>query len=302
MQVGTYYFRAVYSGDAIYNGSTSGDTEEPLEVIQCFYDDTAWAFGGGVPGVTAYANWDFVKSNNWGWTNKITTPGTYVLPLYAGAGGNDISKGLLVGEVTIEYTGTAVMVTYDTTGGAWLSEVHLWVGSTQLPQVTQGKKTVMTDAPGRFPYGTSVELDPGTTTWSSGWIPATGTIYVAAHAVAMIPCQPVLPPPCDLTGAWDLVFNIGGEYAHDMVITVHDAGGNLTGTGGYPASGPYTHEWVLTGTVVGNNVNITITYLTENPGYQVFMTGVVSNCDAMAGTMTTSALQSGTWAAFRATP
>jgi hypothetical protein len=46
-------------------------------------------------------------SNKWGWTIPLTPSGgraTVTLPVYAGAGSNDISKGTLVGSVTITYT------------------------------------------------------------------------------------------------------------------------------------------------------------------------------------------------------
>jgi hypothetical protein len=151
---------------------------QSFEIAACWGDETAWAYGG-----TEHAeeNWDYTDSNNWGWTNNLTE-GSYVWDLYAGAGQNILSKGMVVGNVSVNYAGGCVNVTY-------LGETHLWVGEEPLPEVTRGRRTVYTDAPGQFPYGVDYGFnasDQGTweTEWSWSYCDSfSGLIYVAAHGV-----------------------------------------------------------------------------------------------------------------------
>jgi uncharacterized repeat protein (TIGR01451 family) len=154
----------------------------------CYMDETAWAYGAQY----ANANWDYVNNRFWGWTNGPLTEGDYVFDIYAAAGQNDLSKGTLVGELLVSYHGGTVTVTYTMFDENYLSEVHLWVGSTPLPEVKQGKKTSYTNAPGRFPYSGSAGFVPGSnqTEWTWTGTGFTGPIYVAAHSVVQIayPC------------------------------------------------------------------------------------------------------------------
>lgn len=166
----------------------------------CYGDETAWAYGYPI----AIANWDVLeKSKNWGWTNgPLPAEGTYTWDLYAGAGQNILSNGEVVGTVTVDYADGCVEVTYEVDPGYYLGEAHLWIGNTPLPLVTQGKKSVPTDAPGQFPYGVNYGFDPEDsstwqTEWSSGEIcDLEGDIYVAAHAVVWmeVECPPEI---CD---------------------------------------------------------------------------------------------------------
>jgi hypothetical protein len=184
---GMWYFRACYIPDASWNASCSGAEAEPVEVEQCYYDETAWAFGN-------IENNTVAKSSDWGWTNGPLTGGTYTRTLWAGAGGNDTSKGMDVGTVTIVVAGNTVTVTYETTGGAYLAEVHLWIGNTELPKVKQGKSLVFTSAPGQLGIDGSLlgTFNPDNTEWTYSKTLSGGPIYVAAHAVVMI------PGPCDM--------------------------------------------------------------------------------------------------------
>jgi hypothetical protein len=86
---------------------------------------------------------------------------------------------------------------------------------------------------------------------------------------------------CDLTGTWLLDVN-NGRYMHDMFIQ-ESCTGALTGTGGYPAGGPYQvgYDWTLTGQVTGDSVTMTITYTN---GYTTTLTGTVLDCNTMSGT------------------
>jgi len=168
---------------------------EPL----CWDDETAWAYGGAD---RAEKNWDYTDSNNWGWTNNITSEGSYVWDLYAGAGQNILSKGTVVGTVSVNYTGGCVNVTYSVDPGYYLGETHLWVGNDPLPQVTRGGRTVYTDAPGQFPYGVDYGFNASDSgTWETEWtwsscdsdIEFEGLIYVAAHGVVwmQVECEEV---------------------------------------------------------------------------------------------------------------
>ena len=191
---GTTFFEAW--GDGIdplgnhvtYNPDTGEGYESEyrtFEIVSCWGDETAWAYGG-----VEYAdeNWDHADSNNWGWTNGPLSEGSYEWDLYAGAGQNILSKGTVVGTVSVNYTGDCVYVTYSVDEGYYLGETHLWVGNDWLPEVTRGRRTVYTDAPGQFPHGVDYGFDaadPGTweTEWSWSGCGFSGQIYVAAHGV-----------------------------------------------------------------------------------------------------------------------
>ncbi len=99
-----------------------------------------------------------------------------------------------------------------------------------------------------------------------------------------------------LTGTWLLDVN-GGTYMHDMFIVSQDLSGALSGTGGYPTSGPpYTpgYDWTLTGQLTGNSVSLVITY-TNN--YTTTLTGTVDpSWNSMNGTGTAGVV---TWEATR---
>ncbi|SCZ76384.1 hypothetical protein [Acidaminobacter hydrogenoformans] len=131
-----------------------------------YHDETAWAFGEN-------ENRDFSKSGNWGWNiGPIEEGYSERHELIAGAGGNIVENGTLVGHVDIDYTGGIVTVTYHMLEGFELMDTHVWIGETNLPTLKNGK---MTDSPGQFPYedGASVA--------------ASGEVYVAAHAVVRMP-------------------------------------------------------------------------------------------------------------------
>lgn len=139
---------------------------------QCYSDETAWGYSSEF----SHENKDVLPSSgNWGWYIEVdtTTPTSITADLYAGAGGNDLSKGAKVGQVLINYENGYISVTFEPFEGVEFEETHVWIGATQLPL----KKGVMTDAPGQFPYtdGAEVQVNGNKN-------------YVAVHAVARIPC------------------------------------------------------------------------------------------------------------------
>ncbi len=138
----------------------------PSEVV-C---ETAFAFGGTT--ATCFLEIEGLESNRWGWTNGPLVEGSYTFDLYAAAGQCDLSKGTLVGGVTVVYTGGTATVTYSVNAGFTLNEVHLYVGSGILP-MKDGEYTV---APGQYPYSG----DGSEPFVLSG---LSGEIYVIAHAV-----------------------------------------------------------------------------------------------------------------------
>lgn len=119
----------------------------------------------------------------WGWTNgPLTEFGTYYFDIYAGAGQCDLSKGTLVGELIVEYTGSTAEVAFTTCGGYTMDETHLYVGCDILP-MNNGEYTI---APGQFPF---IHEDLPANTNSDSYtienLACQNGIYVVAHAVVM---------------------------------------------------------------------------------------------------------------------
>ncbi len=187
---GTYYVEEI----AVEGFSTSYSPDDYIEVVadqtvtievtnefekeKCYGDETAWAYSEEY----AKPNWNYVRGNNWGWTNGPLSVGTYEFPIYAGAGGNDIEKGTLVGTLYVVYDAGNVTVNYDLDEGYYLSETHLWVGNDVLPAVRRG----YTNAPGQFPNNHYYGFEAGETmetewVWTGSGFE--GEIWVAAHAV-----------------------------------------------------------------------------------------------------------------------
>jgi len=151
--------------------------QPPPTILAC---TTAFGKGNWVWVTSSKANpenlpsLDLIKSR-WGWALRLTSPGTYVLDLWAGAGLNDTSKGKLAGNVTVEWNGTVATVTYNTTGGYSLREVHIYA--------KDAKPT--TTAPGQ--YGFTEYFDPTVTTFSHSFVledlDGTPGVWLIAHAV-----------------------------------------------------------------------------------------------------------------------
>ena len=160
-----------------YNDLSSGPVIEPSIVCE-----TAWAYGG-----VGEDQADEVIENNslpgtgnaWGWTNKVGDAEHYEFPLYIGAAQNDLDKGKLVGTVIVHVEGENSWVKYEIGEDldCWFSEVHLWIGDTELPETRRGN----TAAPGQFefkayPNDTWYEFDFDAGNFDDNF-------WVAAHAV-----------------------------------------------------------------------------------------------------------------------
>jgi hypothetical protein len=150
----------LYGDDSVVLGY---DTADITVYVQCFVYETAFAKGS-----TAQCFLDY-GFDRWGWSNPIYAPGTYTMPVYAGAG--QCVGGTLVGKVDVTYFGGHVIFNFELDPMYDLDETHVYAGYTRFPQVKVGKKTTNTVAPGQY-YVTS---------------PLNGNIFVIAHAVVGLP-------------------------------------------------------------------------------------------------------------------
>ena len=95
--------------------------------------------------------------------------------------------------------------------------------------------------------------------------------------------------PINITGTYEWL--VLGTYLHDMIIDTQNPDGTFSGTGGYPAgSFPYTSSGqtpeIITGQVMGNQIDITFTttYLGPYaPGYTVTVSGIIDSNGEMSG-------------------
>lgn len=92
---------------------------------------TAFALGG-----TKLA--DILPTPLWGWQFNVSKGETLTQPIYVGAAGNDLSKAVKVGELTVKFEAKKVTVTFTMTGNAAMSATRLYVGennvATALPE------------------------------------------------------------------------------------------------------------------------------------------------------------------------
>lgn len=130
---------------------------EYVPEVEC---ETAFAYDEAPDG-TCFLDLGF---DRWGWSIKLSEPGTYTFPVYAAAGQCDLSKGTYVGDVTAIYADGTVTFEYDFEEGFSASETHFYAGYNQVASDKKGKPTV---APGQYKIGTGLE----------------GEIYIIAHAV-----------------------------------------------------------------------------------------------------------------------
>jgi hypothetical protein len=155
-------------------------------------DETAeTAFAYGCDDATCFIGLDDEEGgtfSRWGWTNGPLGEGTYYFDIYAGAGQCDLTKGTLVGLLTVEYYGGTADVTYSTCGSYAMTETHLYVGDEVLARAElhgspdPGEVGKFTVAPGQYPY-IHEGLDTQTDTFSVSGL--AGAIYVVAHAVVV---------------------------------------------------------------------------------------------------------------------
>ena len=120
------------------------------------------------------------NSPRWGWTNLMSTSvSNYTLDFYAAAGQCDISKGALIGEVSVSYANGEVDVTVTTVAGVDMTVAHLYVGAGILPIGNNGKPTV---APGQYPYQDSESGRFTSYTFEDIPVGDADTYYLILHA------------------------------------------------------------------------------------------------------------------------
>jgi hypothetical protein len=149
--------------------------------------ETAFAFGGD--DATCFLDIDDDGDgendfNRWGWTNGALGAGSYTFDVYAGAGRCDLTKGTLVGTLSVDYDGSTATVSFNTSGTNpdtdllyTMVETHLYVGSEILATDVNGDFTV---APGQYP---TIHDELANVTSDSYTISGlSGDIYVVAHA------------------------------------------------------------------------------------------------------------------------
>jgi hypothetical protein len=118
----------------------------------------------------------------WGWVNRIYQDSTYYMPVYAGAGQCDISKGYHVGTAIVSFVGTNIHVDFDLFEPWVLSEAHIYAGVDMYPTMKNGKETV---APGQ--YNVVYEGAEPLTGFDLDISNASDYIYLIIHAVT---CKP----------------------------------------------------------------------------------------------------------------
>jgi uncharacterized repeat protein (TIGR01451 family) len=143
------------------SNTDSASASDSCDVAEPVYE-TAFALGDDAVCFTE------LGAGNWGWVNGNGTtsilPGTYEWPVWAGAAQCDTNNGTYVGTVTVNYTGTDVLVTWNIIAPYILGDTHVYAGPDQIP-------------PGGFSPGQYQVYGP-----FSG-----EAIYIIVHAVVGIP-------------------------------------------------------------------------------------------------------------------
>ncbi len=123
-----------------------------------------------------------ITQSRWGWAFRLTeNMSPHSRPLYAGAGGNDVTKGVLVGNVVIEWDGYVATVTYNLDAPYYLKEVHIYASDRRPTRV----------APGRYGFADYFDADSQTRTYSQTFGVSDkngdGSIWIIAHSVTCAP-------------------------------------------------------------------------------------------------------------------
>ena len=143
---------------------TCNDDPPPPGDKRC---ETAFAFGS-----QTFIDLGLTNSR-WGWQLGPLSPGTYQIPIYAAAGNNDISNGMHVGNLNVDYgSDGTVEVSYDFFDGYFMEQTHLYVGTSNFGTIAPGQ------------YGHIHELmDVQSDQFNIGGFNGED-IYIVAHAVA----------------------------------------------------------------------------------------------------------------------
>jgi len=181
-------FRAHY---VTGGGSNKVDTHfsAPVDLTvqcDCSCEATETAFAYDATLGTCFLDMD-PGFNRWGWSIGPLVAGEYEFPIYAAAGQCDTSKGMLVGQLLVSYSGGTATVTYDMDSCRTLTETHLYVGSVPVPTGPNGEYTV---APGQ--YGNIHDGEEAPNAESDQYVinGLSGEIYLIAHAIVCVEPAP----------------------------------------------------------------------------------------------------------------
>ena len=94
--------------------------------------------------------------------------------------------------------------------------------------------------------------------------------------------EPYVVTGWNIVGTWVIRFVLGGNWDHDITITVQ-SDGTFSGYGGWPAGGPYNITETVTGTIDVMSGAITI-HSVYNTGYWYDATGTIASDGTMSGT------------------
>lgn len=158
------------------------DTNNPPQIGEC---KTAFAKGSYVFTTDPKSNPEKLSSlnlikNRWGWAINLTSPVTEsTYQIWKGAGLNNTANGVLVGTLTVTWTGSEVTVTYTLTSDL-MKELHIYASDFK-PTIT---------APGQYGYTQYFDPKVGTFTATFSVNDTNGDgIWLIAHALS---CE-VLP-------------------------------------------------------------------------------------------------------------
>jgi len=128
----------------------------------------------------AITRWGFAVGPYNPSTNEVIT-----LEIWAAAGQCDLSKGTLVGELTISRDPQTCIITIQYIGdNALFTETHLYVGETLMFTVQKGKKNEISTSVGLYPYSSSNKNGETIVTFTiEQEQPCDDPFYVTAHAV-----------------------------------------------------------------------------------------------------------------------
>ncbi|WP_417912595.1 hypothetical protein [Candidatus Electronema sp. TJ] len=97
--------------------------------------------GGGCRTAFAFGSTkldEILPATLWGWQLSISKGETVTQPIYTSAAGNDLSKAIKVGTLTVRFQDSKVRVTFTMTGDAAMSATHLYVGESNVATTLPG--------------------------------------------------------------------------------------------------------------------------------------------------------------------
>ncbi|NGP76701.1 hypothetical protein G3570_08655 [Balneolaceae bacterium YR4-1] len=180
-QVEAHFVNSASKLEAEYSGTTIIENDGQTIMMA---GETAFAYN---PNYSTCFDEEIIANTtfpNWGWTNGPISDGFEdTFDIWAGAGQCDLSKGTLVGELFVSYSGGTLTATYNMTVTSpytnklyTMTTAHLYAGGDAYP-TNGGEYTV---APGQY---TEVH-DPlsNLTTYTIEISGLSGAIYFIAHA------------------------------------------------------------------------------------------------------------------------